>query len=391
MRVLFTSMPVHSHVAPLLPLASAARQAGHDVVFVTGPTAIGQVESAGLCAVAGGLTFGETTQRYRQAFAAEAFVGLTPDQRLEHLMVHALIGIAAPAMAEDLVPFAQQWGPDLVISNVAEWAGEVAAAVTGVPHVMHGFGPVATSEYAAKIRAAMVRVRARWGIEAARIDSFVEEPYLDIWPEDLQPSKESWLYPNKWPVRPDNALPLPALGPLPAVLEGLPHERTVYVTAGTTHNTTPGLLETMVEAFRDERVNVIVTIGVNGDPERFGPQPKHIRIEQYVPQAALLPYCDVVVCNAGAGTVLGALAHATPLVTLPVAADQHRIAAQVAQAGAGLVCPDEPVSASAIRDAFRRISADPAYPAAAARIRRQILSMPTPADVVARLEKLAIG
>ena len=36
MRVLFASMSAQSHVAPMLPLASAAHRAGHDVVSVTG-------------------------------------------------------------------------------------------------------------------------------------------------------------------------------------------------------------------------------------------------------------------------------------------------------------------------------------------------------------------
>jgi hypothetical protein len=192
MRVLFTSMPVHSHVAPLLPLASAARQAGHEVVFFTGPAAIGQVESAGLTAVAGGPSFTETTQRYRRDFEAEV-AGLTSDQRLEHFVVHLLARIAAPAMAEDLVPFARRWAPDLVTGTVAELAGEVAAAVAGVPHVTHGFGPVPPNQYAAISRDEMAPVWTRWGVETTPVDSFTEKPYLDIWPEELQPPKESWM------------------------------------------------------------------------------------------------------------------------------------------------------------------------------------------------------
>jgi hypothetical protein len=43
------------------------------------------------------------------------------------------------------------------------------------------------------------------------------------------------------------------------------------VAAGTTHNARPGILETMIEAVRSERVSIIATIGSNGDPERFGP------------------------------------------------------------------------------------------------------------------------
>ncbi len=387
-RVLFASLPVRSHIGPMLPLAAAAAHAGHEVVFVTGPDAVRWIEDAGLTAVPAGLPAGELARRYGRAFAAETLARLAPGQRLEHLVLHALIGIAAPEMADDLVPLAQAWRPDLVIGNLAEWAGEVAATVVGVPHVVHGFGPPKSQASRPAVRAALGKLHARWGVDAARADSHVTDNYLDIWPAGARTQAGPWAYPNSWPLRPDHALPLSNPWPRPAVLDGLPYDRTVYVTAGTTHNTTPGCLETMVEALHGEGVNVVVTIGLNGDRDRLGPQPDHVRIERYIPQDTLLPHCDAIVCNAGAGTVLGSLAHAKPLVMAPVAADQHEIAAQIVQAGAGAICPTRPISRIEVRDALRAIRADPAYGAAAARLGEQIHSMPAPAEVVAKLETL---
>ena len=56
----------------------------------------------------------------------------------------------------------------------------------------------------------------------------------------------------------------------------------------------------------------------------------------YVPQSLLLPKCAAVICHAGAGTVLGALAAGLPLLLLPQGADQYVVADLVAAAGAGL-------------------------------------------------------
>jgi UDP:flavonoid glycosyltransferase YjiC (YdhE family) len=86
--------------------------------------------------------------------------------------------------------------------------------------------------------------------------------------------------------------------------------------------------------------------------------------------------------------VLGAAAHATPLVMAPIATDQHEMAEQVEQAGAGTICSTQPLSPTAVRESFRGLSANPAYSAAAARLREQILSMPTPADLLGRLKQL---
>jgi UDP:flavonoid glycosyltransferase YjiC (YdhE family) len=390
MRALFASMPAQSHIAPMLPLACAAHQAGHDVVFATGPDAVAQVQGAGLEALPAGLPFAEVRQRYAQASGSE-LAGLSPQERLAHLLLHGLIGIAAPAMLDDLLPFARTWQPELVIGNLGEQSAEVVATAAGVPHVIHGFSSPKSSYFAATREAGLAELYERRGIDPPRGDSRLDTPYLDIWPEGLHPRAEDWQYPNMWPLRPENALALAAPVPRPSALDGMPHERTVYVTAGTTHNSTPGLLETMLEGLREEAVNVVVTIGPDGDLDRFGPQSENVRIERYIAQNTLLPHCDVVVCSAGAGTVLGALAHATPLVVAPVATDQYEMAEQVEQAGAGRACSAEPLSAAAVRESFHEVSSNPAYSAATARLRKQILSMPAPADLLGRLDELAVG
>jgi len=389
-RVLFTSMSAQSHIAPMLPLAREAARLGHHVVFATGPDAVAQVQGAGLQALPAGLSFIEVRRRYAQAAGLE-LAGLSPQERLEHLLLHGLIGIAAPAMLEDLLPFAGTWQPDLVIRNLGEPAAEVVATAAGVPHVIHGFSSPKSSYFATAHRAGLAELYGGCGIDPPSGDSRLTTPYLDIWPEGLHPQAEDWQYPNMWPLRPENAIPLSTPAARPGTLDRLPYERTVYVTAGTTHNSTPGLLETMVAALHDEAVNVVVTIGSDGDLDRFGAQPKHVRVERYIPQNTLLPHCDVVLCSAGAGTVLGALAHAIPLVVAPVATDQYEMAAQIEHAGAGRACSTQPLSPAAVRESFQEVSANPAYSAAAARLREQILSMPTPAELVRRLDELLVG
>ena len=95
-----------------------------------------------------------------------------------------------------------------------------------------------------------------------------------------------------------------------------------------------------------------------------------------------------MVCTAGAGTVLGALAHGKPLVMLPIASDQHTIAAQVAAAGAGRFRAPGPSSAPELREAFRQVARDPAHAEAARKISVQMHSMPEPEAVIGSLEKL---
>ena len=76
---------------------------------------------------------------------------------------------------------------------------------------------------------------------------------------------------------------------------------------------------------RDEPINLVLTIGSNADPADLGEQPAHVHIERYVSQSVLMPYCDLVVCHGGFGTVLTALDAGLPLVIIPIEADQPNI------------------------------------------------------------------
>jgi MGT family glycosyltransferase len=132
-------------------------------------------------------------------------------------------------------------------------------------------------------------------------------------------------------------------------------------------------------------VNVVLTCGFGIQPESFEPLPPNVAVDQYVSQALLLPRCSVVVCHAGAGTIIGALAHGVPLVCLPRGADQYGNAAQISRIGAGITLLPDQVSAGTIRDATRRVLDDDSYASAAAGVKTEIEGLPSPSAVVEEL------
>ncbi|QWF83259.1 glycosyltransferase [Amycolatopsis sp. CA-230715] len=378
MRLLFSSGAGHSHIAPMLPLTAAARDAGHEVAFVTGPSAVHHAELPGVRTVAIGAETEGSFAPYLEKFPPETFDGFTRDEKLAHMLAHYMVGMGAAARVADLLGFVREWRPDLVITNLAERAAMMAAVAAGVPYAMHAIGPPKSAALMADAWRVAGDVVRDFGVD--ELPPRDDVPYLDIWPDALYPDGVAWEYPTRWPLRPEAAVPV-AGEPHPA-LSGLPYERTVYVTSGTTHNTRPGVLEAMVEALREEQVNVVATIGRNGDRDRFGTQPAHVRIEHFVPQERLLPHVDVVVCHAGAGTVLGALAHGVPLVTTPLATDQFDAADQVERAGAGVVAE---ASTEAVRDALRTVVAGPSFRDSADAVATRIAAMPVPHEVLKRL------
>ena len=64
----------------------------------------------------------------------------------------------------------------------------------------------------------------------------------------------------------------------------------VYVTLGTVFNSGSGdLFERLLAGLAEVDADVLVTVGRDLDPAVFGPQPEHVRVERFVPQADVLP------------------------------------------------------------------------------------------------------
>jgi UDP:flavonoid glycosyltransferase YjiC (YdhE family) len=381
MRLLFSAGAGYSHIAPLLPLAQAAQGRGIDVVLVTGPNAVEHAQAAGVPTIGVGPAPDELANRQAWGVRSPAeLAAMSPDERLAYV-VTVMARVGAGSRLAEMLDVVRDWRPDLVVAGLGEFAAVAAAAVSGVPYVVHAIGPPKSAEVMAGGWDAVDEIVRPFGLD--RLPDRADVPYLDLWPDPLRPANVEWDFPTRWPVRPEGVMPV--AGDRPAIVDGLPYEQTVYVTAGTSHNTRSGVLEASVSALHDQGVNVVVTIGRNGDLARFGTQPDHVRIAHYLPQAQLLPHVDVVVCHAGAGTVLGALAHGVPLVVAPMATDQFDTAAQVADAHAGVIADSGAPSRDGIRDAVRLVRSDPSYRESAAAIATRIAAMPTPETVLDQL------
>ena len=170
------------------------------------------------------------------------------------------------------------------------------------------------------------------GLQPDPLAGLLRYLYVDICPPALQ-NPELASLPAVQSMRPVAVAPA---GPTPDELSALPDRPLIYLTLGTVYNRDLSVFATVLEGLRDEPVSVVVTIGRNNDPEALGPQPPHIAVHRYIPQAALLPHCSAAVIHGGAGTMLGALAAGLPLLCLPQGADQHGNADRVVAAGAGL-------------------------------------------------------
>jgi MGT family glycosyltransferase len=219
----------------------------------------------------------------------------------------------------------------------------------------------------------------RLGLEPDPWSGLYRGPYIDICPpsfQDASPPDGTRIL----QLRPATAGAADA-----AWRERLVGDRpVVYVTLGTVFND-PARFSTILAALGDVDATVLATIGRDNDPTDLGHLPENMIVERYVPQADVLPLCDVAVGHAGSGSTLGALAHGLPMLLLPHGADQFENARACADRGAATVLMPTELTGASVASAVTSLLTNPAPRAAAAQLGREIADMPTPAEVVAAL------
>ncbi|MER0484172.1 nucleotide disphospho-sugar-binding domain-containing protein [Streptomyces sp. Edi2] len=122
-----------------------------------------------------------------------------------------------------------------------------------------------------------------------------------------------------------------------------------------------------------------------------GTVPHHVVHQEYVPQLALLPHLDAVLCHGGHNTVCEALAYGLPLVVAPVRDDQPIVAGQVTGAGAGVRVRFGRARADELHQALAAVLDDPAHRRAARRIQASFAAAGGARTAADRLEKLQAG
>jgi len=200
MRVLITSPAMLGHTQPMLPLARAMADRGHDVLWALPASGVEEIERQGIRAVAAGPSFPIGPALAKQRFPE--LNDLLPSEQPAVMFVKLWACIAAPETLAGLAPLALEWRPDLVIADAAELAGHIVAAELGVPSVTKGFGPLLPEE---RVAAAGREVASLWrarGLEPRPYGGAYETMYLDSYPP-LLPSAPRGHIAKVQMLRPD--------------------------------------------------------------------------------------------------------------------------------------------------------------------------------------------
>jgi L-noviosyl transferase len=402
MRILFVTFPFAGHTLPLVPLAWAARLAGHDVLFATAGEAVDLVVHAGLPAMAvaetdiikvcqqqtevtGPPNLSCDDQRaFMDAWSradtwSRAGTGDAQPSKVDKLLANfrLLFGSVGERTIDAIIRVARDWRANAVVYDPYMVAGLVAAKVVGAPVFKHGIN--VSPPHMASTVSAMSNSIQRYGLTDT-----VWEPTagIDVCPESIRSSSPDL----GWPMR---YTPYNGEAVLPAwLLEPPRHRPKICVTMGTLILTLArrGPLDIIIEALSTREVDVII-LGAEDIIQK--PLPDNIHATGWLPLNAVLPTCSAIIHHGGAGTTLTTLTAGVPQLIIPQFADQPINATAVASRGVGIHLPESKTDMASVRDQLFRLLNDPTISQAASEVREEISAMPPPGEIIERLATVA--
>ena len=184
MRVLMTTKAGAGHFGPLIPFARAFQRAGADVLVAAPREAAAMVRAEGLPLWA----FDDPPAAERDAIFAEVRSQGAEVPNVARVVGDVFARIDARAAFPGILAACHTWEPDVVISEITEFAGPLAAEAVGVASVCVGISQQGKEERAIPVVAdALAELRGRFGLPpdpgAGRM---LRRPYLTLLPAALE-------------------------------------------------------------------------------------------------------------------------------------------------------------------------------------------------------------
>jgi UDP:flavonoid glycosyltransferase YjiC (YdhE family) len=378
MRILFSTTAGAGHLGPLVPFARALQRAGHDVLVAAPASFRLAVEGARF-------PFAPFADRDdADAGAMFAKIGAAGSfEESNRIMVRDGFGRLFPSAAlPKLLRVIDDWHPDVIVRETAEMASLAAAIGRGIPRVQVAIGLLGVMDMlGGEAMGPLADVAAEHGLTIPADASPFDEPTLTLTPATLDDPGRRTTHRYRDPL--ESIEPDPSLAG---------EDPLVYLTFGTEAagmGLFPDLYQAAIGMVSGPGRRVIATVGRAADPAALGPLPPGVRVEQWMPQDAILTHAALVVFHGGYGSMLGALRAGVPLVAMPLfSVDQRANAERIVERGAGLAIGG-PEALGELPAAVATVLADPRFRLAAEGQGAAIRELPTVDESVEVITALA--
>jgi len=379
MRVLVSTGPSFGLYCPVVPLAWALRAAGHEVLVASPETIADVVKGSGLPFIP---SYGP--MHMREVMVHDRAGNPLPFAREEADLLNMAgrgFGRLAARTLPGLLDIARKWKPDIILGEPHAYSATVTAKVYGVPFVEHGVG------------LGYFRAMDKAGVEELAPE--LAELGLDALPEPdlrLEPCPVSLQSPDLPPSVPLRYVQYDPPATVPSWVFGERKRPRLLLTLGTVAPGAGGgkVLKELVNTLPRLGVELLVAVADDVVPQ-LGPLPDAVLAAGFLPLASVLSSCDLAVHHCGGGSTMAAILAGLPqlLVPQPIVAEQYDSARRVTAYGAARQLLQQPIDPAAVVENCQALLDDDSYRIKARQLRDEITAMPSPIELVARIEKLA--
>lgn len=154
--------------------------------------------------------------------------------------------------------------------------------------------------------------------------------------------------------------------------EKLTGQPLIYASMGTIQNRLLEVFQIIAEACVDLDAQLVISLGGSASPESLPNLAGSPLVVEYAPQLELLKKTTLTITHAGMNTTMECLINGVPMVAIPVANDQPRVASRIAWSGCGESIPLKKLNVSKLKAAIQKVLTEDSYKQNAVRLQSAI-------------------
>ncbi|WRZ95454.1 DUF1205 domain-containing protein [Streptomyces sp. NBC_01007] len=369
--MLFVAAGSPATVFALAPLATAARNAGHQVVMAANDDMVPVITSSGLPGIA-------TTDLPIRHFITMDRAGnpeeIPSDPVEQALFTGRWFARMAASSLPRMLEFGRAWRPDLIVGGTMSYVAPLLALHLGVPHVRQTWDAIEADGIHPGADAELGPELAEFGLD--RLPA--PDVFVDICPPSLRP-------PGAAPARQMRYVPANGQRRLEPWMYSRGERRRVLVTSGSrvakeSYDKNFEFLRGLAKDVAAWDVELIVA-APDEVADVLRDELPGVRAG-WVPLDVVAPTCDLLVHHGGGVSTLTGLNAGVPQLLVPKGAVLEKPARRVADLGAAITLLPGEDSADAIADSCQELLSEGGYGERARGLSREIAAMPSPASVL---------
>ncbi|MDA3645734.1 DUF1205 domain-containing protein [Saccharopolyspora indica] len=376
MRILFVPAGSQATIFSFVPLATAARNAGHEVFMSATEDLIPAVVNVGLAG------YPVSTLPFNYFIGKDRDGNPIDIPREPEAQMRAIGGgfaRMAAATLGALIDLAEDWRPDLVVGGPISYAAPLLAAHLGIPYAVQaydindmnsGSDPGAHEELQPELE--------KLGLE--RIPA--PDLRIDVTPPSLRQENGPAAQLMRW-------VPGNRQCRLERWMYTRPERRRVCVTLGNrvglAHDV--DFVRRLAKDVASLDVEVVIPVPGNAEHE-LREALDGVRVG-WIPLDLVVPTCDLIVHHGGGVTSMTAMNAGVPQLILPVVAYSTMSAERMSARGAANFLTPERATPENIIEMGQKMLADSSYRDASLELAGEIAQLPSVGEVVGALEELA--